>query len=317
MKQRMIVCGGLLLAFASWGAMGAAQTVSIGVFSLFHATRLVVRPAGAPVLIRAAGHAPVVLTGERGSRVAVIGLDGNRMLLGRVAVDSVRVSARDGGETDFVLAIPGKISRRFRGVLTVRAEKQQLVPVVRMRMGTAVASIVSAESVPHAPLEALKAQAVAARSYLAAGPRHVDYDFCDSTHCQFLRSPPAAGSPADRAAHETRGLVLTWHGKILAAQYSSRCGGQTESLRELGIATSGYPYFSVVCAWCRRHPLPAADVRRTRKPEINDGHGHRLGLCQYGAMGMAKAGAKFDTILRHYYPETELRELSELQASLP
>lgn len=315
MKRRMALGCGLLAALFALSATVGAQTVSIGVFSLFHATRLVVRPVGGSVLIAAEGHAPVVLTGERGNRLAVIRLDGKRMLLGRAAVDSVRVSARDGGDAEFVLAIPGKISRRFRGVLTVRADGQRLVPVVRMQMETAVASIVSAESVPHAPLEALKAQAVAARSYLAAGPRHRDFDFCDSTHCQFLRSPPVAGSPADRAARETRGLVLTWHGKILAALYSSRCGGQTESLRQLGIVTDGYPYFSVACAWCRRHPLPA-EQRKTRKPEVNGGNGHRLGLCQYGAMGMAKAGAKFDAILRHYYPETELREVSDIRAGL-
>lgn len=310
MKRQMVLCCSLLLVLVVLSATGAAQTVRVGVFSLFHATRLVVRPIGAPVLISTEGHDPLILTGERGSRSALIRLNGKRMLLGRIVVDSVRVSARDGGETDFVLAIQGKISRRYRGVLTVRVENQQLVPVVRMRMETAVASIVSAESVPHAPLEALKAQAVAARSYLAAGARHRGYDFCDSTHCQFLRSPPAAGSPAERAARETQGLVLIWHGKILATLYSSRCGGQTERLRQLGIVTNGYPYFSVACAWCRRHPLPAAATGpQTRKPEINDGHGHRLGLCQYGAMGMAKAGAKFDAILRHYYPETELRAI--------
>ncbi|MGB7191144.1 MAG: hypothetical protein WBD10_13460 [Acidobacteriaceae bacterium] len=96
-------------------------------------------------------------------------------------------------------------------------------------------------------------------------------------------------------------------------RYSNRCGGRTVSLRQLGIATGGYPYFSVVCDWCRRHPLPASSA--TNQPhgkagERAGGPGRTVGLCQHGAAGMAAAGAKFDAILRHDYPETELRELS-------
>ncbi|MGQ9465368.1 MAG: SpoIID/LytB domain-containing protein [bacterium] len=36
------------------------------------------------------------------------------------------------------------------------------------------------------------------------------------------------------------------------------------------------------------------------------GFGHGVGMCQFGAMGMAKKGKKFKEILRHYYPGTEL-----------
>lgn len=306
----------LLLILLCGGAL-RAQTVSIGVFSLFHAKELRVMPAGSPLLITAAGCAPLLMTGERGSRVAVLRMHGGSMVLGtsRVLgtrrVASVVVSARDGGEAEFTLAVPGRIRRRFRGVLTVFAQGGELVPVVRMGMETAVASIVSAESVAGAGPEALKAQAVAARSYLAAGARHRDYDFCDTTHCQFLRSPPVRGSPAVVAARETRGLVLTWHGQVLRARYSSRCGGRTVSLRQLGIPSNGYPYFSVMCAWCRRHP-PASPPYGGVHERVG-GPGRTVGLCQFGAAGMAKAGAKFDAILRHYYPETELEELSSLK----
>jgi len=307
-----------LLALFAAAASSPAQTVTIGVFSLFHATELRVIPADSPILIAAGGRAPLLLTGERGSRIASLRLDGAELLLRGKKVASVKVSARDGGETEFVLEIPGKIRRRFRGTLTVFTRNQQLVPVVRMDLETAVASIVSAESVPGAGLEALKAQAVAARSYLLAGGRHRDYEFCDSTHCQFLRSPPAPGSPADRAARETRSLVLTWHGQVLRARYSSRCGGRTVSLRELGIATNGYPYFPVVCAWCRRHPLPGtkSNSMSHRGPCERAGEpGRTVGLCQHGAAGMAKAGVKFDAILRHYYPETGLMDDSAVRAS--
>jgi hypothetical protein len=124
--------------------------------------------------------------------------------------------------------------------------------------------------------------------------------------------------------------------------YSSRCGGKTASLHDIGISSSGYPYFAVECAYCRRHPikwsrtLGSADTftqpserqrlalgreygwavipsnRYTSRVSGEDivltgeGAGHGVGLCQYGAAGMAASGADFGTILRHYYPETEL-----------
>ena len=64
---------------------------------------------------------------------------------------------------------------------------------------TAVASILASEMDESAPIEALKAQAVATRSFLAAGRRHMDFDFCDTTHCQFLKSPPPLASRVSSA----------------------------------------------------------------------------------------------------------------------
>jgi len=100
------------------------------------------------------------------------------------------VTARDGSPVPFELAVPGKLRRVYRGRLTLTAHNGVLLAVVSMDRETAVASIVAAEMPASAPLEALKAQAVVARSFLVAGGRHVGYDFCDTTHCQFLRSRP-------------------------------------------------------------------------------------------------------------------------------
>ncbi|MBC8070369.1 MAG: SpoIID/LytB domain-containing protein [Deltaproteobacteria bacterium] len=42
---------------------------------------------------------------------------------------------------------------------------------------------------------------------------------------------------------------------------------------------------------------------------LGGGHGHGVGLCQHGAMGMAKAGKDFETILAHYYQGAKLVQL--------
>jgi hypothetical protein len=102
----------------------------------------------------------------------------------------------DTSDCEFLLAVPRKIERRFRGQLRLTASAVGLRAVVRMSLETAVASIVAAESPPNAPPRFLEAQAVASRSYLLSGARHRGFDFCDTTHCQYLREPAPAESSA-------------------------------------------------------------------------------------------------------------------------
>lgn len=262
----------------------SAEVVQIGVFSLFRPVELRVAPVSDPLLI-AAGDARVILEGRQFQIIRLARLS-----------SPVHVSARDGSNTEFRLSIPGKIDRQFHGTLTVRAGDHKLIAVVSMDREVAVASVVAAEMPPSTPIEALKAQAVVARSYYAAaGPRHDDFEFCDTTHCQFLRELPAPTAGSFRATLETRGLVLAYRARPIAALYSAGCGGQTRSLQG---GDSEYPYYSVPCDFCRRHAPGLVQ-------------GHQLGLCQRGAAGMARAGAGYREILDHYYPGTSLMQLEQ------
>lgn len=297
----LVACGSLLgysaAAVPLDGARGGPLDVRIGVFGLFHSRELVVSPAGGVISVRGDRERCVL----RGSEEARIHLDGTSI---RVAcpgsVFTTRAVHGDGAmrqSEGFALTVPGRISRRFQGRLHVIAAAAELIPVVSMDLETAVASIVAAEQIATTAPEALKAQAVAARSFLvAAGPRHREFDFCDTTHCQFLREPPPADHPGGRAARDTAGIVLAYRGEPLAAFYSARCGGRTRTLAEAGLQPSdGYPYFSVECAYCMR------------QRDGGDAGGHGVGLCQQGAAAMAaRRGTSFADILRHYYPGTTL-----------
>ena len=350
---RALVHGGIylllpVLLLASLTARAQQAQVRFGVLGLFHPKELVLEQGSEQVLsIRAGGAAgtpALVLNGEPGRRIATFRANGDRVIAGARSANSWTATARDGGAVAFRLTVPGKIHRVYRGRLTIEILNGELIAVTSMDRETAVASIVAAEMDESAPLEALKAQAVATRSFLASGSRHLDFDFCDSTHCQFLRSPPPATSRVSAAVQATQGLVLEFRGSPLAAMYSSRCGGRTHSLREAGMEPGeGYPYYGVQCTWCRQHPL----VWRTRigksgpapKPDdeprrivearqwgwssipgndfaaVEDGSGwqleghsvgHGLGMCQHGAAGMAASGASFREILAHFYPNTAL-----------
>jgi peptidoglycan hydrolase-like amidase len=254
-----------------------SQVVQIGVFSLFHPSELRVSAVSSALMVTI-GDARIILEGRQARTIS----------LARIPAPA-RISAPDGSDTDFRLSIPGKIERQFHGILTIHAGDHKLIAVVTMDREVAVASVVAAEMPPSTPMEALKAQAVVARAFLAAaGPRHDGFDFCDTTHCQFLREWPGPAEDSFRAARETRGLVLAYFGKPFAAQYSASCGGQTRSRGDDGL---GYPYYSVRCDFCRRNSPGAVQ-------------GHQLGLCQTGAAAMAATGVGFREILDHYYPAT-------------
>ena len=208
-------------------------------------------------------------------------------------IDAARAPVMLEGPVSFVLEIPGVIRRRYFGGLTVTATGRLLRPVVTMEREIAVGSIVGAEMpATSTPMHALAAQAVAARSFLTAEARrarHGDVQFCDTTHCQFLRAPAAAGSSVERAVRMTRGLVLTAGSRVIPAHYSAACGGRTDD-GDL----DGYRYRSVKCEVCQR----AGATRR----------GHGLGLCQTGAMGLAKEGWGFGRIVAKYYPGCVTRQ---------
>ena len=271
--------------------------VRVGVFGLFHPRTLLVSSTGGPISVRSDDDSCVL----RGREHARVDLDGGfvRMVCaGAVfSTGAIHVTGPAGQGADLELSVPGKMTRRFHGRLDVIADGGELAPVVSMDLETAVASVVAAEQLASAPSEALKAQAVAARSFFAAaGRRHHSFEFCDTTHCQYLREPPAAEHPAARAARETAGLVLAFRGAPISAFYSASCGGRTRTLADAGLrAAGGYPYFSVECAYC------------VRQHAAGDRNGHGVGLCQEGAAGMAaEHGASFAEILQHYYPGTTL-----------
>jgi stage II sporulation protein D len=337
-----------LLLFMLVPLAAAQQEVRFGVLGLFHPRELQLEPVDGQVLSVAAKGVPatsaLVLNGEPDHRQLLFRAEGERVVAGSRSAASWTATARNGAAVAFRLTVPGRFHRVYSARLTIEARNGELVAVAAMDRETAVASIVAAEMEETAPIEALKAQAVATRSFLAAGQRHLDFDFCDTTHCQFLKSPPLLTSRVSSAVQATRGLVLQYGGKPLAAMYSSRCGGHTRSLRDVGMESGeSYPYFPVSCAWCLRHPftwksrvgtsgaalrpgderqringarqwgwsaIPGSDFEATRDSSgwQLEGHsvGHGVGLCQHGAIGMAASGASFRQILSHYYPGTSL-----------
>ena len=323
--------------------------VRIGVLGLFRPIEFTVAASGNSALVLRTDEERIVLEESSGVDSASVRVSGKDMEVSVgtwiLRTSKLAVSGRNAQSVAFVLAVPNKIARRYHGTLEIESSAGTLTAIVAMDRETAVASVVAAENPSDTPFEALKAQAVAARSYFAASRgRHHDFDFCDTTHCQFLREPPPPESAAARAVADTRDLVLAYDSQPIAAMYTRSCSGRTRTPVELGLSSTAYPYYPVECQYCRSHPfhwsnrispedaatlqspnesarlkivrrlgwsaIPSNDfLAKTESDHVilnGTGEGHGIGLCQSGARAMAEEGADFRQILTHYYPNTTM-----------
>ena len=278
----------------------APATVRINVLSLFHPQTLILTTAQPVTLLidnksfTLPARQPAIL--QANSTGIAVQFFGNQIPVAHTVILPT--------PTSVTLTVPQKLTRTYIGALTLTVQNGVLSPIITMPTEIAVASIVAAEAPPHATLEALKAQAIASRSFLLAKPGpHADFDACDTTHCQFLREPPPPDSLAARATRATQNVVLTWRPQptaqpvIVRAMYSRSCGPRTQVPPNLPAGT--YPFYSVECEFCRAHP-DHAKIYST---------GHGIGMCQLAAADMAAHGATAAAILAHFYPNTHLTTL--------
>src|SRR5258708_2544145 len=165
MKKRWTIAACLLpgLCWPQMQMKDKEKDVRIGVLGLFHSRQIVLSAAPGRLLecMSADKRWPVqdhlqLQLAETSIRIVA----GTRTSL----VASITCGDSQGGQAEFTVTVPGKISRRYVGKVEIKPQPHELIIVVQMDMETAVASVVQAESPPHAPREALKAQAVATRS---------------------------------------------------------------------------------------------------------------------------------------------------------
>jgi stage II sporulation protein D len=133
---------------------------------------------------------------------------------------------------------PGALLRigeaSYRGTLeamVTRAGNLRLINAVDME--EYLRGVVPNEMGPgvYPELEALKAQAVAARTYIVANLGQFSddgYDICDTPSCQVYGGAGTEHPKTDQALEETRGVILMWEGRPINAMYTSTCGGHTE-----------------------------------------------------------------------------------------
>ena len=297
----------------------------------------------------------------------------------RIRIDGTRLL---GGSVDVAGAPDLMIDkRRVGGRVRLLARNGQLLAVAVVPLETYVAAVISRETPRLFHPEALKAQAIASRTYAYVAlrkPRDSAYDLVGSVEDQVFEGVDDVSPLFSNATLETSGLVLMYRGELTQTVYHSTCGGRTESA--VNAWGRDVPYLRTqTCEDCSSSPayrwnyrmtqaegrrvaramgIPAGDknirisvaglnssgrisrmlltssgVSRetqaaafrstvgyarmrslwaTIEPDGDEwiikgrGYGHGVGMCQYGANGMAKAGKGFREILSRYYPGAEL-----------
>ncbi len=120
----------------------------------------------------------------------------------------------------------------YRGDLIISSSVGGIQVVNELGLEDYLLGVVPQEMSPSWPLEALKAQAVAARTFTLKNmnKHHVDgFDLCDTSHCQVYGGVAAEHEATSIAVGDTAGLVLKYDGDLIDAYYHASSGGRTET----------------------------------------------------------------------------------------
>lgn len=160
--------------------------------------------------------------------------------------------------------------------------------VVVMAIDEYLKGVVPHEMAPYWPMEALKAQAVAARSYAATAKKFLEKGADVDTTTRSQVWSPTHYDTSDWAVRETHNEVITHNEGIIHAFFFASCDGQTRSSEEV---------------WSEYLPYTRSVPCIHKGPSL---YGHGVGMCQQGARAYAKADYTYRQILTHYYTEVSV-----------
>jgi stage II sporulation protein D len=275
---------------------------------------------------------------------------------------------------DGVIKIDGK---RFQGrVEIVKSGWNRLLLINDMDLERYLVGLINHEISSAWPLEAVKAQAVAARTYAYFQKEKKMkelYDLESSVLDQVYGGIGLEDERASAAVRATAGEVLTYRGKIIKAVFHSCCGGRTEDSEAVWGEMMPYlrsvpdPYCTESPRYYWRYGISIAEMSRrlglgrltqitikgrTASGRVRDlefsfdsgqkrgysgeelrrllgydnlkstnfrvestvdelkfsgsGSGHGVGMCQWGAKGMADKGFNYRQILSHFYQGAQI-----------
>lgn len=174
----------------------------------------------------------------------------------------------------------------------IRLKRSKTGNIENLEIESYLEGVVNAELGDSRSVEALKAQAVAARTYALyqVNPKN-SYDLVDTTANQAYK-PGNIPSLVKTAVSSTSGMVLTYNNKLISAVYSSSNGGRIRSSQEVWGSTNAY--------------LVSKTDPYTQRSGYEK-YGHGVGMSQRGAEQAAKEGMSYQSILSFYYPGTALK----------
>lgn len=184
-----------------------------------------------------------------------ISSNGSIVTLNGVDVNTTRlkvVFAQNSGESYIEVN-----KKRYRGQVSIHQTNKNsgLTVVNTIPLESYLYGVVPKEISPDWPSEAVKAQAVAARTYaLHSINKHNDdgYDVCATTDCQVYGGMDSEAVGTSKAINDTYGQVLFYQGKLISAFFHSSSGGYTENSEN--VWGSSLPYLRGVVDYDQKSP---------------------------------------------------------------
>ncbi|WP_240732222.1 SpoIID/LytB domain-containing protein [Geobacter sp. FeAm09] len=224
---------------------------------------------------------------ENGAAVAVRAPASVKAGRGEVLVDGV-ACRRLVFSAASAVSINGK---PYRGIAEISFGDKGLVVVNELPLEDYLVGLINCEISSAWPIEAIKAQAVIARTYAVnrrESRRNALYHLESSVIDQVYNGCEIEDSRARRGVSETAGEVLTYNGAVIQAFYHSNCGGKTEAAENVWGAS--IPYLKGVdCQYCLLSPSSSWDQKLSLR-ELED----RLRAAGFRAAGLTdiRGGAR-------------------------
>ncbi len=185
--------------------------------------------------------------------------------------------------------------RWYRGDFLIKNQSNTITIINNVQLEDYLMGVVPSEMPSKWNEEALKAQAIAARSYAIANMgKHASkgYDLKDNTEDQVYGGATSETAKTNKVVMDTQGIVVTYDHKIIPAYYHASAGGVTNNSG--GLWYKDLPYLKSV---------PAFDDGIKRM-------GHGVGMSQYGANNLASQGYNAYQILSYFYNNIKFGKLS-------
>ncbi len=160
--------------------------------------------------------------------------------------------------------------RWYRGTTRLIRQDDYITAINHVDLEQYLYSVVGAEAVSSWPIEALKAQAVAARSYALykrnTGSNGI-YDLDTTVGTQVYKGLDSEYTTTHQAVNGTLGQIMTYNNEVILAAFHSSSGGHTENVED--IWTSPLPYLRAVVDYDHQSPvfewqqvIPVSRIRR-------------------------------------------------------
>lgn len=171
-------------------------------------------------------------------------------------------------------------------------------------MNDYLSCVISQEMSASWPLEALKAQAVTARTYYERSVgKHKEYGFdvCSTTNCQAYPGMSRTTQRTDQAVAETDGLRVWYDGKLAETYYFASDGGGTEDVKNVW-GGKNYPYLCGVIDpyeetiaekipyWDYQKTFTSAELNALVQPYIQENAGNCADIVDFQVTGLSPTG---------------------------